>query len=285
MKDVFLINKDFGLVMEPESFPADGIQMDESSAPIKIDWVIINIITKGTGRGVIDGKEFVVKERDMFMLLPNTVIESRQKSEDMCVKCLCISRTYIEKIISYSVFNWDVWSLLRTSPVLSLTDDEYERFVLYYKLICSKMENKEQPCYNESVQALMKALMFDFYAVIGRYIAPKKDYSQGGSLFRDFLHLMAETYPRPRNVTYYSDQLNVTSKYLSAVCKQYSGNTASALINKAVSRDIHDLLTESNKSIKEIMAELDFPSQSFFGRYVKKHLGMGPKEYRASQLS
>jgi YesN/AraC family two-component response regulator len=52
-----------------------------------------------------------------------------------------------------------------------------------------------------------------------------------------------------------------------------------------VSRDIHELLTESNKSIKEIMEELDFPSLSFFGKYVKKHLGKGPKEYRAAQLA
>jgi AraC-like DNA-binding protein len=57
------------------------------------------------------------------------------------------------------------------------------------------------------------------------------------------------------------------------------------LIHKAVTKDIADLLSYSNKSIKEIMVELDFPSLSFFGKYVKKHFGVGPKEYRSKRLS
>ena len=73
--------------------------------------------------------------------------------------------------------------------------------------------------------------------------------------------------------------------YLSSVCKATCGETASMLIHKAVTKDIADLLSYSNKSIKEIMVELDFPSLSFFGKYVKKHFGVGPKEYRSKRLS
>ena len=90
---------------------------------------------------------------------------------------------------------------------------------------------------------------------------------------------------KPRSVSFYAETLNVTSKYLSSVCKATCGETASMLIHKAVTKDIADLLSYSNKSIKEIMVELDFPSLSFFGKYVKKHFGVGPKEYRSKRLS
>ena len=40
------------------------------------------------------------------------------------------------------------------------------------------------------------------------------------------------------------------------------------------------LLHRPDKSIKDIAFELDFPNLSFFGKYVKKHLGMSPKMYR-----
>ena len=60
-----------------------------------------------------------------------------------------------------------------------------------------------------------------------------------------------------------------------------SGNTASSLIEQYVMKDIQYLLKKTTKSIKEIVNELDFPSISFFGKYVKQHVGMSPKQYRA----
>ena len=44
----------------------------------------------------------------------------------------------------------------------------------------------------------------------------------------------------------------------------------------------YDPMTQ--KSIKEIACELEFPNLSFFGKYVKKHLGMSPKAYRELSL-
>ena len=45
------------------------------------------------------------------------------------------------------------------------------------------------------------------------------------------------------------------------------------------------LLRYSNKTIKEICTELDFPNLSFFGKFVKEHLGMSPTEYRQQNLN
>lgn len=36
----------------------------------------------------------------------------------------------------------------------------------------------------------------------------------------------------------------------------------------------------AQKSIKEVADYLDFPNISFFGKYVRKHVGCSPKEYR-----
>ena len=42
------------------------------------------------------------------------------------------------------------------------------------------------------------------------------------------------------------------------------------------------LLHDPDKSVKEISNELGFPNLSFFGKYVKRMLGMSPKTYRKS---
>lgn len=54
------------------------------------------------------------------------------------------------------------------------------------------------------------------------------------------------------------------------------------LITQYMVKDILYLLRNSQKSIKEIANELNFPNLSFFGKYVKQHLGMSPKQYRES---
>ncbi|MBQ5408231.1 MAG: AraC family transcriptional regulator [Prevotella sp.] len=41
----------------------------------------------------------------------------------------------------------------------------------------------------------------------------------------------------------------------------------------------------SNKTVKEISTELDFPNLSFFGKFVWEHMGMSPTEYRQQNLN
>lgn len=85
-------------------------------------------------------------------------------------------------------------------------------------------------------------------------------------------------------MAYYADKLHVSPKYLSAVCKEVSGQTAFDLVNQYVLKNVKYMLQWSPKSIKEIAMELDFPNLSFFGKYVKRYLGVSPKQYR-EQLS
>jgi AraC-like DNA-binding protein len=44
--------------------------------------------------------------------------------------------------------------------------------------------------------------------------------------------------------------------------------------------EIKALLKSTNMTIQQISDELDFPSQSFFGKYFKRLTGMSPKEYK-----
>lgn len=272
--------------------PSDGhlvltdVISEISSQAFRLEWVIIAVVVSGESSCTINGKSYVLHAHDMVMCLPNTVLQRGDSSEDASVKCICISRQLLEKTISFSMYNWDVMSFLLSNPVLGLTGKEYFRFSLYHALMSEKLEDRQQLCYKESMQCLLKSFMYDFSAVIDRYVSVDiQSYTQGGKLFKHFLDLLTSNYPKPRSVSFYAGKLNVTPKYLSTVCKHCCGSTASAVIQKAVVKDIADLLAYSNKSIKEIMVELDFPSLSFFGKFVKKHLGAGPKEYRAKWLA
>ena len=85
---------------------------------------------------------------------------------------------------------------------------------------------------------------------------------------------------KKREVQFYANQLNITPKYLNAVCKQNSDITASEWIRRFAKERIVLLLQNEDLNIAEIADEMEFSSRSFFTRYVKKILGVTPSEYR-----
>lgn len=104
--------------------------------------------------------------------------------------------------------------------------------------------------------------------------------SRAEQIFAQFLVLLNRQPPRPRFSAWYASQLCVTVKYLNTICQRVSGKTATRWINEAVIEDIRHMLLHSGLSIKEISVKLDFPNLSFFGKFVKQHLGSSPTEYR-----
>lgn len=104
--------------------------------------------------------------------------------------------------------------------------------------------------------------------------------SRAEQIFTQFLVLLNNQPPRPRFSVWYANQLCVTVKYLNTICQRVSGKTATRWINEAVVEDIRYMLLHTGLSIKEISIKLDFPNLSFFGKFVKQHLGSSPAEFR-----
>ena len=127
----------------------------------------------------------------------------------------------------------------------------------------------------------MLAFLYDMQYILNRMTKnTPRPFTSGEYLFKEFVKLLENSYPKSRRVDYYAERLHVTPKYLSTICKTCSGKNPSKLIDTYVLRDIEYLLTHTMKNIKEIAYELEFPNLSFFGKYVKQHFGVSPKAYR-----
>ncbi|MBQ5826872.1 MAG: AraC family transcriptional regulator, partial [Bacteroidaceae bacterium] len=49
---------------------------------------------------------------------------------------------------------------------------------------------------------------------------------------------------------------------------------------EAIVKEAKRQLKYTDKSVKEIAMQMDFPNVSFFGKYFKTHVGVSPMEYR-----
>lgn len=101
--------------------------------------------------------------------------------------------------------------------------------------------------------------------------------------FRKFLERVAEDDGTHRSVTYYADLLCYSAKHLSTVVKKISGKAPLSIINEHAIEQIKYELKHSDMSIKEIADHFDFVNPSFFGKFVKQHLGMSPLQFRNSE--
>lgn len=248
---------------------------------VKIEAFMVVLCVKGKASLYINDKFHEIRTNDLFICPPNIMLESSMISIDFECRCILFSNEYIRQLSIMASGNWDIKLFFDKNPILPLQMDEVELFLQYYNLLQMKTTTTSRKHQKELLDCLIHAFLYEFTDAIERFVKLKPPtYNSAESLFKDFIGILSSSYPKNRMVSYYASRLYVTPKYLSAVCKEVSGQTASELINHYVVKDIQFLLRKTEKNIKEIANELDFPNLSFFGKYVRKHLGVSPKQYR-----
>ena len=103
-------------------------------------------------------------------------------------------------------------------------------------------------------------------------------------IFHQFFLSLFRHFRQEREVSFYAELQHLTPRYFSSIIKEKSGSNALQWIVQVVIIEAKLLLETSELSIKEISVLLNFPTQSFFGKYFKQYTGVSPKEYRENIL-
>ena len=125
-------------------------------------------------------------------------------------------------------------------------------------------------------------MFYDVGNVIYRVKNFDESLRRSEKVFTNFLKMVEENCRKERRVAWYAQQQNITPKYLSEAVKRVSGRTAVEWVENYVTMELRVLLKNSTKTIKEIANEMNFPNQSFLGKYFREHVGVTPSEYRKS---
>ena len=112
------------------------------------------------------------------------------------------------------------------------------------------------------------------------YKETKTNNNRKQGLYNSFLEYVELYHKENREVSFYAKKLCMTSKYLSQILKEVSGRSALEIIDEYAITTIKALLSSTSLNIQQISDEMNFPSQSVFGKYFKRLTGISPKEYR-----
>lgn len=272
-----IVYKDDRMIIIDNSNVTDTL----NTSPIKSEWFVALLCIEGESTIYINNEMYSIHKNDILLCHPQTIFEHKITNLDFKYCGFCLSPEYVKQISLISSNSWNAILFIENNPIIALDENESSLFLQYYNLIRSKFETESQHHLKQLIDMLLQAFIYEFHDSMEKRIKiDPPQYNSANNLFISFLDILVNSYPKQRSVSYYAEKLFVTPKYLSAICKEISGETASDLITRYVKKDIENLLKQPNKTIKEIANELDFANLSFFGKYVKRIFGVSPKEYR-----
>lgn len=260
---------------------ADSItSIPNLKAAFKVTFVSVVFCHKGELKLQLNGKEYTIKEHEALFIGTNTVVSDISHSEDFESKIVVVTNTITMNFINKSII--DAVMQINTHPVAQFAPEETELLLKYYELALFKIEHPQVNYSRDTLMGVLRCFALDMLSSVSRHIseADNSMLRQGDKLYHKFLLLLANNETNERSVQYFADKLFVSPKYLTSICNEKSGSTASDLIAASIVSRIRQMLQYSDKSIKEIAAEMNFDNLSFFGKYVKKHLGDSPNNFR-----
>ncbi len=264
-----------------EIFFADNItSIPGLMKQFQVNFIVYVMVLEGHLTLDLNSVNYRLRRNCSLLIERKMVIDNVKTSENFRCRICAISTdvgfSFINKNLMQSVMH------LLANPVIEMEKDDIELMVKYYDLLVFKMDHPEMNFGRETMRDIIRCFAYDLLSNINKHLKPEDDDSprQGDRIFRQFMLLLADNTNINRSVKSYADELCVSPKYLTSVCRKHSDYTASELIAASVMSRIKQLLLYSDLSIKEIAGEMGFQNLSFFGKYVRKHLGLSPNHYR-----
>jgi len=241
----------------------------------------------------IEQQPFTLQRGSAFFYYPAVWVQLLKADADVKGVFIVSSVHYTYPIIR-KVFNTDNFIYMREHPCIRLAEADIkwieevvaslqERFRISAENNFSPLQ---QQIYHEETDAYCQAII---YRLLNCYLAQQPVYlptsNKKDHIFQQFMDALYKNFQRIREVADYAEMQHLTPRYFSSVIKAQSGLSASQWIINLVIADAQKKLVDTNMSIKEIAASLNFPNQSFFGRYFKQYVGASPATFRKAHSS
>ena len=268
----------------------DNIKLLADPDPVRLQMNMIASCLRGHLKVDVNGKVTEVNKNEIFVCPPNSVLDILEVSSDFDCTAMCVTNHGMQNILRSHVNVWNRAMYVNKVSVVKMTEEEMRFFDKFTDLVrlCLDTTNMEHSTWNpyrrEIVETLLKSALLALCNAFTSEIdgQAKQSSSSTSELFERFLEMLQQSEVKHRPVEYFAQQLCITPKYLSIVCKRHSSKTAIEWITEYTLSDITYYLRSTNKSIKEISGILGFSNTSFFGKYVREHFHTSPMKYRES---
>ena len=259
----------------------DLSQVPKASMPRRNHDIIIGLCLVGESNYTLNTEEHIVRPDDALIIPNGQVIDSCVRKPGTTGVGIMMSPDFFQEVVGDMREISSLILFSRNHPVFRLSARERVSIMNYFRLIKEKVDDDGLLFRKDVVRHLVAAMICEIGNAIDRIQHNSEPAAtRADAIFTDFIRLVEQNYKQERRVSWYGEQLCITPKYLSEMVKQVSRRTPNEWIDTYVTTELRVQLRSTTKSIKEIARDMNFPNQSFLGKYFKEHVGMSPMTYR-----
>lgn len=236
------------------------------------------ILLLQTGEGIheIDFTPHQVTNKSVFLLRPGQVHQLQLKVG---------AEGYLVEFDSAFYHPSDKLSAqrLRKASSKNFCDFEASRFEKLHYLLANIFEEctNMHEGYQDAISAGLEIFFIEFVRQSdnpGSAGASVNAYTQ--ERFEEFTELFEKNVSNQKQVTFYTNTMNLSSYQLNEITKTTVGKTASAMIDEYILLEAKRYLLATPNQVKEIADHLGYEDPSYFIRFFKKHTGLSPDAFR-----
>lgn len=262
--------------IEDELSITDIFSMTPMSFPFKTMSSLVCFVIKGNLELNLDMQSISLHARSLLMIREGQVIMFNACSDDNKCVFIELSKLFLSSLnlpnrssIILSVYG---------NPVFRLSSKDFASMKLFTYVLRNIISNERALNRLEIIRHISLAFFYSIQHI--HAIENNKTNTRSEVIFNNFIRLVGQNFKTERNVKFYADKLCISSKYLGVIVKSVSGKSALSWIDNHVILEAKALLKSTDYTVLQISDKLNFPTQSCFGKFFKRHTGMSPVEYR-----
>lgn len=243
--------------------------------PCRLKAEIFVLCLQGDLEASIDLTRYKVRPGSFITIQPGTILQIYRVEGDLEIYFMGFSSNFISQS-NLNKMAVDMHYAAKDTPIIELKEKPVELLEDYFSLLL-KTYNTCKPALNKHIlNHLLSGVFMGVSAMYKDKVESKTNLSKAEQISKNFNHLVMQ------NVAWYAKKLGITPAHLSTIVKQTTDKTCVEIITSMVIMDAKAQLKSTDLSIHDIAYSLNFTNMSFFGKYFKRHVGMGPLEYRNS---
>ena len=245
------------------------------------------LCTAGSADIRLNGQRYRLTRGSVFVVTPLVQVYDFAPSPDF-EKISFVSELKVFYPIFHLISDTGIPLKVKEKPCWQISEEEIGYVNSQYVRILEKTKKAEESETSDERSVLThlihlichETMLEIVYNHIRRYPASVDAVRNHSGIAYRFILSLHENYRVERTVSRYASQANMSTGHFSAVIKEATGISPSEWISSVTTTYAKLLLEQTDKSIKEIAEELNFPEQFTFRKYFKRYSGMSPSEYR-----
>lgn len=272
-----LCTRDFKVMSFDEFFKLKKEQVDFYNVfqPHRLRFFQMLYVTDGIGKHMVDFEYISLKKGSLLFSYPSQV-QAFSSLQD-CKGYICIfTQQFLEKEF-LQISDRHIIDNLYLNDITKAFLVENDSLRVYFELLYKEFLQSNESKKEDIPVSLLRVILHK-----SREKLSNVSNDTSSELFSKFKRLILSQFYEVHNVQEYASLLNVSSKHLNVVCKEFSGLSTKAFIDHFKIVEIKRFLASSTLPIKDIAVNVGYWEVSNFIKFFKKHTGETPKVFRDS---